>query len=130
LDELNLPEDSAGAIDLTVHIRAANFLINEIITAPLTTAHLKEIERWLSAHFVAVCDPRIDTEKAGPVSVKYLQKVGMNLYETTFGQQAVALDTSQALAQHQAEMDGKTRRKGKIKIINPKSFRFGAKAGH
>jgi len=79
-------------------ITAANIIINQECTDPsLGTAQLKEIERWLSAHMVAIRDMRKDTEKADVVMDKNQYKLGLNLQVTMYGQQAMMLDTSGAL---------------------------------
>ena len=55
------------------------------------------IERWLSAHFIAVMDQRAAREGVTPVSISYQYKLGLNLQSTMYGQQAILLDTSGAL---------------------------------
>jgi hypothetical protein len=55
---------------------------------------LKEIERWLSAHFVA-STPNYRTaskEKIGDAEVTYTGKYGENLSSTPYGQMALQLD--------------------------------------
>ena len=72
-------------------------------TPALGAAHLKEIERWLSAHFVAIKDPVSlrsvigDSESwAFPASVTVAWGKGLNL--TPYGQQAIAIDLTGELA--------------------------------
>jgi hypothetical protein len=81
-------------------ITAANITITDILgaTTVLSSDQLKEIERWLSAHFVAIRDPRISAEKIADASATYQGKTAMGLDSTTYGQQAKMLDTTGALA--------------------------------
>lgn len=80
-------------------ITAANLTITDILgTSGLSSDQLKEIERWLSAHFVAVRDPRISAEKTADASATYQGKTAMGLDSTFYGQQAKMLDTTGVLA--------------------------------
>jgi hypothetical protein len=58
---------------------------------------LKEIERWLSAHFYTVAFTRTDKEKIDDEEVTARSKIGMNLSLTHYGQMAMTLDTSGTL---------------------------------
>jgi hypothetical protein len=85
--------------DIEPFISVAHELVNTVCTSPLlTTKLLFEIERWLSAHFAAVGDPRTFIEKADEVSIHYQTKLGYDLRVTHWGQQAIVLDISGALA--------------------------------
>jgi len=54
---------------------------------------LKQIELWLSAHFVCQADPQISREGVeGGTNVTYDGKTGMNLDSTRYGQQVKILD--------------------------------------
>ena len=95
--------DVDASLDLTPFITAANLLVTKVITdSSMTDEHLKEIERWLSAHFTAIRDQRSATEQAGAggatAQISYQYKLGLNLQVTLYGQQALLLDTSGALA--------------------------------
>ena len=90
---------------ITAHINAANVLVTEKLggNATMTADHLKEIERWLAAHFVASSIERqAGKEKIGATAVEYagfntsgLQGLGL----TTYGQQDIMLDTTGTLSQ-------------------------------
>ena len=90
--------------DLDPFISTANELVTEMCTGTVngpktayTATRLELIERWLSAHFYAVRDPRVKNEKAGSVGVTYQEKVDLNFSVTTYGQQALMLDTNGGL---------------------------------
>lgn len=84
--------------NLNPFILVANQLVTELCTASsLDDDRLKEIERWLSAHFACIRDPQRDNEKAGSVGEKFQYKVDLGLNQTRYGQQAMLLDTSNAL---------------------------------
>jgi len=85
--------------DITPFITAANALVNEKFAGSgVSAALLKEIERWLSAHYIAIRDPRLRNEKIGDASVTYQGKEGMYLDATQYGQQAKTLDPTGTLA--------------------------------
>jgi len=90
--------------DLDPFIDTANELVTELCTGSngpklaYSATRLELIERWLTAHFYAIRDPRAKSEKAGSVGVTYQEKVDLNFSVTTYGQQAILLDTNGALA--------------------------------
>ena len=82
-------------------INAAHLLVvqADLAGSGLAEALLVEIERWLSAHFLSIRDKRVEQESVGGEwSAKYQGKTDMGLEATTYGQQALALDTSGELA--------------------------------
>lgn len=84
---------------LTPFIEAANALVTEVCTSSTyDDARLELIERWLSAHFYAIYDPRPESEKAGDVAAKYQTKVNLGFDVTHYGQMAMRLDTAGGLA--------------------------------
>jgi hypothetical protein len=102
--------DTTITTDLVPFIEAANALVTEVCTdSGYTTERLELIERWLSAHFYAIRDPRPETEKAGSVSVKYQSKVELGFDVTHYGQMAMRLATAGELAalNNQAKNGGK-----------------------
>jgi len=95
-----------STISLTPFIAVANELVTELCTdSDYSSSRLLLIETWLAAHFYAIRDPRIESEKAGSVSEKRAIKIGLNLQQTTYGQQAMLLDTSGNLAALNKGMD-------------------------
>ena len=87
--------------DISSFIASASLIVDEeldLTTIGHTDVRLELIERYLSAHYIALTDPRIDSEKAGPVSAKYQFRIGLGLKGSVYGQQAIAFDTSGTLA--------------------------------
>ena len=82
--------------DLTPFILVAHILVDEELDDTVLSAdRLKEIERWLSAHFAAVHTALPSQESAGPVAQTLQRGLnGRRLETTQFGQQAIALDTT------------------------------------
>lgn len=80
-------------------IDAANLMVTAVCTSTLLSdSLLKEIERWLSAHFVAIRDPKLVSQSIGGASDSYeTNKTDFGLKLTRYGQQAIALDISGAL---------------------------------
>lgn len=86
--------------EITPFLRSANvFVTASLGSTVLSVDHLREIEAWVAAHFVAVRDPRLTSRKAGEATDTY-QKAGegKRLEATIYGQQALVLDTTGTLA--------------------------------
>lgn len=83
-----------GGDVLDPFIETANALVTEVCK-PLgyDDTRLELIERWLSAHFYAIRDPRRASEGAGTVQETFQHQLDLNLSVTTYGQQAMMLDT-------------------------------------
>ena len=82
------------------YITAASTLVDEVLAgASLSETLLTEIERWLTAHLIASTRERIaKSEEAGGAKIVYAGEWGQGLYSTSFGQTAIAMDTSGELA--------------------------------
>lgn len=88
-----------AAISLDPFIEVASALVDDACSgASYSAEKLERIERWLSAHFYTVRDPRAESEKAGAVSAKYQSKVDIGLNSSHYGQMAMRLDTNGGLA--------------------------------
>lgn len=87
-------------IPLTPFIELASMTVDDhCLTSSYSDAKLEMIERWLSAHFYAIRDKRVQSESAGPVSeTKESVVLGKGLNQTTFGQTAMLVDTKGNLA--------------------------------
>lgn len=86
--------------DLTPFIDAANKLVNKVAASPcgssLSSDELKEIEKWLSAHFATVSDPSLgivsQTVKGSSASASRGNVNSMDgVMSTQFGQMANSL---------------------------------------
>ena len=91
--------------DLEPHIAGANSIVtDELASTGLSTVRLKEIERWLAAHFAACSenDLRVVEREAGESRDRYGEAsrgvLGPGLALTRFGQQVILLDTTGTLA--------------------------------
>ena len=84
--------------NLVPYIDAANQLVTELLgTSAFTAARLKEIERWLAAHFIAVSESSggaVVEEETGDTRVKYKESAGENLRLSSYGMQVLMLDTT------------------------------------
>lgn len=94
-------------------ITVANLTVTDILgaTTVLSANQLKEIERWLSAHFVAIRDPRISREKTEEAEATYHGKSDMGLDHTPYGQQVKLLDTT-------GTMTNLGKRKAFVEVLN------------
>ena len=110
-----------------IFIMPATLLVDRIESEDtantLDAATLKEIERWLAAHFTSIRDQRVASETAGPVSQSYQYKVGLNFNLTMYGGTALALDTTGFLAslQKQAETGTASKIVASMRAMGPVS---------
>lgn len=104
---IELDED----IDVMPFIEAANELVTEVCPAAsdvgdeagYTDTRLELIERWLAAHFYAIRDPRMTNVAPTGLSVGYQGRTDMGFNHTSYGQQALRLDTKGGLAAIEAK---------------------------
>jgi len=95
--------DNCTVLDavVTTFIAAGTEVITEVFEndTEITTALLKEIERWFVAHMLASTLSRTTSEeKVGDASLKYTGKWGKNLESTPYGQVVLTLDVSGRMA--------------------------------
>ncbi len=85
-----LPTGSMG-----VFILGANLIVtNNLGSSTLSTATLKEIERWLSAHMASARTRQEDSIKISSAGAKFTGKYGMGLKNTQYGQMVEVLDST------------------------------------
>jgi len=85
---------------ITGYIKSANAFVTASLEPVLTDVTiLKEIERWLAAHMIASTKERQSKEEsAGGATIKYAGYWGTGLNGTSYGQMAIAIDTSRTLS--------------------------------
>ncbi len=91
------------SIPLDPFIETASALVDEIPAGSLNDTRLELVERWLSAHFYAIRDPRTTRERADRIEQTFQSRVGLGLANTHYGQQAAILDTTGTLKALDAE---------------------------
>lgn len=85
--------------EITAFIGAAHDLVEELLEGKLPEARLEQVEKFLTAHFIAVTRERMETQhKVGEVSVTFGQALGAGLQGSTYGQTVLLLDTTKTLA--------------------------------
>ena len=94
--------ETDGTLSIDPFIDVATALVDHIVTQDdnslLTTALLKEIEKFLAAHFYAHRDQQYMQKKTGDASATFQVKIGLGLSSTQWGQTAMQLDVSGTLA--------------------------------
>jgi len=87
--------DTALEVEIiTPFLHTANVIVTSRLTgAGYASDLLKQIEKWLAAHFVAVRDPDMEAERTGTTTeTRYRGKTAMGLDFTPYGQQVRVLD--------------------------------------
>lgn len=101
------------AEQISPFLTAANLLITDVLSGEgYSTDLLKEIEKWLAAHFVAVRDPQAIKEKIGDAEITYSGKFDEGLKSTRYGQQVLILDHQKRFAEVNS-----TKGSAQIKVI-------------
>lgn len=83
---------------LTPFIDDAADLVNEVIGTSLSDTMKEKVERYLTAHFVAITDPRIKAEQVKTLRNEYQVKLSDGLGITHYGTMAMTMDTSGKLS--------------------------------
>ena len=93
-------DDSITNAQIQAFIIVANRVVeDQLIGEGINVDTLKEIERWLTAHFLTVRDPRLKSSRIGDSKDEYaMSKLGSNLDGSMYGQQVKMLDSSNTLA--------------------------------
>lgn len=102
VDEVKQIISVPSTVEVVPFIRIANLTLTKRLgtNTNLSTAQKKEIERWLTAHFLSMGPLRQATyEKIGEAEVSYTGKLdNLGLDATTYGQQVKLMDTTGLLA--------------------------------
>lgn len=96
--DTDLDTSSGGALDQWIDI--ANTVVDDIADkdSNISSTRLTQIEKLLAAHYASAQDPRIENTSRETASVTYKSETGMNLRETSYGQQAIQLDPTDTLS--------------------------------
>ena len=107
LDNSTLTDGQVNAYITTANL----FVTNHLGSTTLDADTLADIERWIAAHTIVMTRERqAKKEEAGSAKIEYVGEFGMGLRQTSYGQTAIMLDTTNTL---NALADGKKN----IKII-------------
>lgn len=95
LDEITADFDDPK---IETFISTANTFVNTHLgDKNISEAVLREIERWLTAHFVSCLERQAIKEKAGPAEQEFSDIFGEFLMSSTYGQTAIGLDPTGTL---------------------------------
>ncbi|MFP4526445.1 MAG: hypothetical protein ACLFNL_08645 [Bacteroidales bacterium] len=85
--------------DISGYIDSASALIETWFSGvSASTTMLKEVERWLTAHLIAMSKERqVKEEGAGGAYVRYSGIFGTGLKTTSYGQTAIEIDSTNTL---------------------------------
>jgi hypothetical protein len=86
--------------ELDAYIRIANRLVTNTVTCGLDAATLRDIERFIAAHLIAITRERVGIkERLGEAEITYANTTtfGKGLESTHYGQFALTLDTCGSL---------------------------------
>jgi hypothetical protein len=86
---------SLTELEVIPYITDANVMVNSVLADEgLSDSLLATIEKWLAAHFIAMTKSRQPQYKKIGDGAESYPKLGMDLRTTTYGQTALAFDTS------------------------------------
>ena len=96
---LAIMKTSLTSAQMDPFITAANLTVDRVLgSSGLDDDLLKEIERWLSAHFACVLSPLASKQVIGDGEITYQGEQKMLLLSTTYGQTVATLDPTGKLA--------------------------------
>lgn len=102
IDDVFIPCD----FDFSPFVETANILVTAVCVntkSNYSNTVLEIIERWLSGHFAFIRLGQIQSETIGRAITGYATKIGFNLAQTKYGQQAMTLDYLGNLAKVNAQ---------------------------
>lgn len=93
--------------EISSFIETANMVVDEVLSdsTVLSTRQLKEIEKYLSAHFICVREGQAMAEGADAGNITYTRQKGKGLESTSYGQTAMALDETGTLGAEVGKKD-------------------------
>jgi uncharacterized protein (DUF1697 family) len=85
--------------EVDTYITDANLMVTSILgNEGLSDSLMETIEKWVAAHFIAMTKSRQPQYKKIGDGAESYPELGMNMQTTTYGQTALAFDTSGKLA--------------------------------
>lgn len=92
--------DTIDDTQVDVFINQANLFVTSTFSGDTTTSDdtLKEIERNIAAHFLCALDPQVKEKAVNKARDSYTGQFKMRLESTSYGQNAMLLDTTGNLA--------------------------------
>lgn len=120
--EVRLLTQEPATTDVSLAIMFANTVVDEELSAGgASAATLKNIELLLAAHFVLI------QQENGPLAKKMVGEANEGYHDvykagflsTRFGQQAVALDTTNRLSELTSQAENSNRRTALFNVIGP-----------
>lgn len=91
------------ATDVDVHINNAELFMDAVFPADVVPASLyRMIGIYVAAHFAFLREGQIQKEDIDVLSTTFNMKSDLGFNSTTFGQQAITLDPTGTLANHNA----------------------------
>ena len=88
-----MPETTLDDLIIETYITSAHVWVDSLLVTKYDEEVLKEIERWMSAHMIAMTQERQAKEEgAGGAFIKYTGDWGEGLLGTSYGQMVYNLD--------------------------------------
>lgn len=91
-DLLSIPTAVVASNITTAHAVVERYIVPDAATDGSDDDILVQVELYLSAHFYCITNPQMSSKSIAGVSGSFLVQGGKGLEQTTFGQQALALD--------------------------------------
>lgn len=98
-DVLSIMDNDLTEGSIEPYVISANVFVTQHLGGKLSDDVLKEVERWIAAHMVATTkDRQIKETGADNAYIKYTGYWSEGLNATSYGQMAIALDSTGTLA--------------------------------
>ena len=119
-----------ATIDLDPFIEVASALVDEVCVPNVsyTATRLELVERWLSAFFYAIRDPRSNSESAGGVSASYQKTSAIGFDTNEWGQMAMRLATGGELSALNERIKKGTRKTANVYYLGKDRYEAEAEA--
>lgn len=99
-DVKDILDTAMGDGPMLAFIAVANVVVNQrLLLQNYPDELLKEIERWLAAHYACMRDPRLHSQGVHNAQTTYEGQTGEGFAASRYGQQAMRLDVNGILVQ-------------------------------